>query len=72
MTKKIQNSVLGTSGEYLVLSKLLLKGYVAGLAPDFTKDFDIVVVSTDGKHSAPPSYSAADATFSTHFSTFHK
>ena len=45
--------MLGASGESLVLSKLLLNGFIAGKAPEFTKDFDLIVVSEDGKHSAP-------------------
>jgi hypothetical protein len=44
---------LGAAGEHLVLSKLLLEGFIAGAAPDFTKDFDLVVVSKDGNDSAP-------------------
>ena len=50
---KIPSAVLGASGESLVLSKLLLNGFIAGKAPEFTKDFDLVVVSDDGIHSAP-------------------
>ena len=50
---KIQSSVLGASGEHLVLSMLLRKGFIAGKTPDFTKDYDIIVVNKDGNDSAP-------------------
>ena len=51
--KNIQSSAIGTSGEYLVLSELIKKGYVAGLAPQNIKDFDIVVLNSDGTNSFP-------------------
>jgi len=53
MTNKIQSAVLGDAGEHLVLSKLLLQGFIAGLAPTNTKDFDLIITSRDGKLSAP-------------------
>ena len=53
MDSKVQTSVLGASGEYFVLSMLLRKGFIAGKTPDFTKDFDLIIVGKDGKNSLP-------------------
>ena len=49
----IQSSIIGASGEYLVLSHLLRLGLIAGKTPDFTKDYDIVVLNESGEDSAP-------------------
>ena len=49
----IQSSIIGASGEYLVLSHLLRLGFIAGKTPDFTKDYDIVVLNESGEDSAP-------------------
>ena len=43
-----QTSVIGASGEYLVLSTLLKHNFIAGKAPDNTKDYDLVVINKDG------------------------
>lgn len=53
MTGKIQSSVLGSAGEYLILSHLLRLGFIAGKTPEFTKDFDLIVVNKDGSGSSP-------------------
>ena len=50
---KIQSSVLGASGEHLILSQLLRLNFVAGKAPDNTKDYDLVVLNKDGTSSSP-------------------
>ena len=48
-----QSAVLGASGEYLVLSHLLRLNFVAGKAPDNTKDYDLIVLNKDGTSSSP-------------------
>jgi hypothetical protein len=48
-----QSAVLGASGEYLVLSNLLRLNFVAGKAPDNTKDYDLIVLNKDGNSSSP-------------------
>jgi hypothetical protein len=48
-----QSAVLGASGEYLVLSNLLRLNFVAGKAPDNTKDYDLIVLNKDGTSSSP-------------------
>ena len=53
MAKRPQSSVIGAAGEHLVLSHLLRLGFIAGKTPDFTKDYDLVVLNDDGNHSAP-------------------
>jgi len=45
---KIQSAVLGSAGEHLAISYLLRNNLVAGLAPQNTEDFDIVVMSKKG------------------------
>ena len=42
------NASIGASGEHLVLSQLLKMDYIAGLAPQNTKDYDLIVSSSDG------------------------
>ena len=53
LNKRPQSSVIGAAGEHLVLSHLLRLGFIAGKTPDFTKDYDLVVINKDGTHSAP-------------------
>ena len=55
MTKanELQSAVLGASGEYLVLSHLLRLNFVAGKAPDNTKDYDLIVLNKNGTSSSP-------------------
>tara|TARA_Y100001970_G_scaffold196847_1_gene239410 strand:- start:1942 stop:2490 length:549 start_codon:yes stop_codon:yes gene_type:complete len=48
-----QSAVIGASGEHLVLSHLLRMNYVAGKAPDNTKDYDLIVLNKDGTSSFP-------------------
>jgi hypothetical protein len=48
-----QSAVLGASGEYLVLSHLLRLNFVAGKAPDNTKDYDLIILNKDGTSSSP-------------------
>ena len=48
-----QSAILGASGEYLVLSHLLRLNFVAGKAPDNTKDYDLIVLNKDGTSSSP-------------------
>jgi len=48
-----QSAVLGASGEYLVLSHLLRLNFVAGKAPDNTKDYDLIVLNKNGTSSSP-------------------
>lgn len=48
-----QSAVLGASGEYLVLSNLLRLNFIAGKAPENTKDYDLIVLSKDGVSSSP-------------------
>jgi len=48
-----QSAVLGASGEYLVLSHLLRLNFIAGQAPDNTKDYDLIVLGKDGTSSSP-------------------
>ena len=50
---KIQSNVLGDAGEHIVLSQLLLQGFIAGFAPTNTKDFDLINSKSDGKFLAP-------------------
>lgn len=49
----IQTSILGASGEYLVLSLLLKNNFIAGKAPENTKDYDLIIINKDGTNSAP-------------------
>jgi len=51
--KRPQASVIGAAGEHLVLSHLLRLGFIAGKTPDFTKNYDLVVINKDGNGSAP-------------------
>lgn len=48
-----QSAVLGASGEYLVLSHLLRLNFVAGKAPDNTKDYDLIILNKNGTSSSP-------------------
>jgi len=48
-----QSAVLGAAGEYLVLSNLLRLNFVAGKAPNNTKDYDLIVLNKDGTSSSP-------------------
>ncbi len=48
-----QSAVLGASGEYLVLSHLLRQNFVAGKAPDNTKDYDLIILNKNGTSSSP-------------------
>ena len=41
---KVQSAVIGSAGEHLVISLLLRRNFIAGLAPQNTEDFDIVVM----------------------------
>jgi hypothetical protein len=50
---KPQSAVLGASGEYLVLSHLLRLNFIAGKAPDNTKDYDLIVLGKDDTSSSP-------------------
>lgn len=45
---KVENSLLGAAGEYLVLSRLLSRGYLAAPAPRGTRKVDILVNHIDG------------------------
>ena len=47
-SNKPQSSLVGSAGEHLVLSKLLIKNYIVDLAPEFTKSYDITVLNKDG------------------------
>ena len=49
----LQSAVVGASGEHLVLSNLLRLNFVAGKAPDNTKDYDLIVLNKDGTSSSP-------------------
>ena len=53
MTKRPQSSVIGAAGEHMVLSHLMRLGFISGKTPDFTKDYDLVVLNEDGNNSAP-------------------
>ena len=48
-----QTSSIGSSGEHLVLSQLLKMNFVAGLAPENTKDYDLIVLNREGNISFP-------------------
>ena len=48
-----QTSTIGAMGEHFVLSQLLKQNFVAGLAPQNTKDYDIVVLNKDGNIASP-------------------
>ena len=50
---KVQSAVIGSAGEHLVISLLLRRNFIAGLAPQNTEDFDIVVMSKDGQTLFP-------------------
>jgi len=45
-------TLTGAAGEHYVLSELLRRGHVAGLAPVGTANIDIVVSNKDGSHFA--------------------
>ena len=53
MKTQKQSAVIGAAGEHLVLSNLLRLNYIAGKAPDNTKDYDLVVLNSDGTTSFP-------------------
>lgn len=48
-----QSAILGAAGEYLVLSNLLRLNFVAGKAPDNTKNYDLIVLNKNGTSSSP-------------------
>jgi len=48
-----QTSSIGSAGEHLVLSQLLKMNFVAGLAPENTKDYDLIVLNREGNVSFP-------------------
>ena len=48
-----QTSVIGASGEHLVLSTLLKNNFIAGNAPYNTKDYDLVVINKNGASTSP-------------------
>jgi hypothetical protein len=50
---KVQSAIIGSAGEHLVISLLLRRNFIAGLAPQNTEDFDIVVMSKDGQTLFP-------------------
>jgi len=50
---KPQAAIVGSAGEHLVLSKLLIKNFIAALAPEYTKSYDIIVLNKDGNSSFP-------------------
>lgn len=43
-----QTSLLGTAGEYFVMSEMLRRGYIAALAPAGVPNVDIVVTDLEG------------------------
>jgi len=51
--ERTQSSTIGAACEHFVLSQLLRNNFIAGKAPDNTKDFDLVVLSRDGTRSFP-------------------
>ena len=42
-------ALTGAAGEYLVMSRLLARGFIAALAPQGVPNMDIVVTTVDGK-----------------------
>ena len=50
---KIQSAIIGNAGEHLAISYLLRKNLIAGLAPQNTEDFDVVVMSRTGQTLFP-------------------
>ena len=46
---KLETSITGAAGEHLVMSRLLMNGFVAGLAPTGVKRVDIVAHDGDGR-----------------------
>ena len=46
---QIQSAVIGAAGEHLAISHLLRKNLVAGLAPQNTEDFDVIVMTKSGQ-----------------------
>jgi hypothetical protein len=51
MTEKSNNSLVGTTGEYLVCAELGKKGILAVLTPKNNPLFDIVAISNDARKS---------------------
>ena len=49
----IQSAIIGNAGEHLAISYLLRKNLIAGLAPQNTEDFDVVVMSRTGQTLFP-------------------
>ena len=48
-SEKIQSAVIGAAGEHLAISYLLRNNLVAGLAPQNTENFDVVVMNKQGQ-----------------------
>ena len=46
---KLQSAIIGSAGEHLAISLLLRRNLIAGLAPQNTEDFDIVVMTKSGQ-----------------------
>ena len=49
MPKKLLSSQVRAIGEHYVASRLMSLGYVVGLAPENTKNVDLIAISEDGK-----------------------
>ena len=48
--KKVPSTIIGAAAEHFVMSKLLLQGKIAALAPKGVPELDIIVSDRDGNH----------------------
>jgi hypothetical protein len=50
-TPKLESTLVGVAGEYLVAGELTLRGYIASITLRNSRGIDIIASSADGSHS---------------------
>jgi len=51
MSKKLESTLVGVAGEYLVAGELSLRGYIASITLRNSRGIDIIASNSDGSKS---------------------